>query len=398
MTSAEIKTLLSRNPDAVRFLRRIVHHAVKGADMPRKIVLGPEEGDKSLHGLLNAILSSRCVLENGKYVAKLSDDMRQAAYWRPLVDAVGYEVKPDAAAVAATLTAQTVKRLKILFPDERETIAALADNGAIRSFVGADANRATQYLKLFEALAVLRRQTCTTLSQLGSDVFNDSKALRSGALLGHLDRILRAACDQPDISASELHAICGIVENPYTSHVVVFAPFCFATSDGRAYDYPKRLFEAGQATVLPWETVRQIAEVRTEGAIRLVTSENAAPFLKRVQAGTPCLYTEGYPNGAVKVLLSHLGNAGAHAVHFGDTDLDGYRIAEQISRCITFDGLYNHARVSTLPHKPLSDSQRARLESFIGRHPDFRFMQELRHTLEHGWVEQESLGWISPEH
>lgn len=396
MTAAEIKGLLSQNPDAVRFLKKIVRHAVVDEVMPRKIILGPDLDDKSLFYLLNRVLSGCCFSENGKYAAKIPDEMRSASYWDPLVEAIGYEPKTDTDAIASVLSAETIKRLKILFPDERKVISDLAEKGLIRSFVGADKDRSAQYLKVFKAFVNLRQETCTTLSQLGSDVFNDSKALRNGILLGQLDKLLRTAYDQPDLSVSELHANCGIVDNPYTSHVVVFAPFRFTTSDGISYDYPQRLFQAGQAAVLPWETVQRIRDIQTDRALTLVTSENAAPFLALVKTSSPTLYTEGYPNGAVRVLLHHFDKAGAHAVHSGDTDLDGYRIAEQISRFITFDGLYHHGRVTTLPHKPLSDAQRSRLESFIGRHPDFRFTNELRHVLLHGWVEQESFGWASP--
>jgi hypothetical protein len=365
--------------------------------MPPKIVLGPISMDKTIESTLGKILSNRCFQENGKYILKLPVGMLSPSYWQPLVEAVGYEEKPDLSSMATGLAKETAKRLKIIYPGEKELIVDLEESECIRGYVGTDPGKASLYLKIFAAYAALRQQESTTLSQLGSNIFNDSKALRTVALLGQLDKLLRIAHDQPDMPIADLHANCGIIDNPYTSHVVIFAPFCYTTSDGCTFDYPKRLFQAGQAAVLPWETVQRISEVRTEGAISLVSSENAAPFLKLVQAGTPCLYTEGYPNSSVKVLLTHFGNADAHAVHFGDTDLDGYRIAEQISRCITIDGLYNHDRISTLPHKPLSETQRVRLESFIEHHPDFRFKQELQHTLEHGWVEQESLGWLSPE-
>lgn len=364
MTAAEIKGLLSQNPDAVRFLKKIVRHAVVDEVMPRKIILGPDLDDKSLFNLLNRVLSGCCFSENGKYTAKLRDEMRSSSYWDPLVEAIGYEPKTDTAAIASALSSETVKRLKILFPDERKVISDLAETGMIRSYVGADKDRSAQYLKVFKAFVKLRHETCTTLSQLGSDVFNDSKALRSGAALSQLDKILRTAYDLPDLSVSELHANCGIVDNPYTSHVVVFAPFRFTTGDGISYDYPHRLFQAGQAAVLPWETVQRIRDIQTDHALTLITSENAAPFLALVKTSSPTLYTEGYPNGAVRVLLHHFDKAGAHAVHSGDTDLDGYRIAEQISRFITFDGLYHEDSVTTLPHKPLSDAPIFRIAGY----------------------------------
>jgi hypothetical protein len=119
-----------------------------------------------------------------------------------------------------------------------------------------------------------------------------------------------------------------------------------------------------------------------------VTSENAAPFYRLAEQKTPSLYTEGYPNLAVKTLLRHFAAAGLTAQHWGDTDLDGYRIAEQIARCIamTFYAAPPHAPITPLS---LDNQQRQRLTAFIARHPDFPYLQQLHHTLLNGWIEQE---------
>lgn len=394
MTTDEIKARISESPEALQFLRRIVRYAKSDERLPPRIVLGDDSGDQALLALVNRILSGRCFSEKGKYIVKLPDDMRSPAYWRPLVEAIGNEEKPDIGAVTARLASDTVKRLKIMFHGKNDLINCLSEDGTIRKFIGTDQDKASQYLKVFGAYEALNREECTTLSQLGSDVFNDSKALRSGARLAQLDKILRTAYDQPDISTADLHDICGIVDNPYTSHVIVFAPFTFVSDEGVEYDHPKTLFEHGQATVLPWETVKRICTIKSLEPLKLITSENAAPFLKLVIQGTPSLYTEGYPNTSVRVLLQRIGEAEGSVEHFGDTDLDGYRIAEQISRVIKFEGLYNAGRVSTLPHKELTETQKKRLSTFIEQHPDFRFIDELRHTLEGGWVEQESSDWM----
>jgi hypothetical protein len=395
MTAADIRAKLAGAPEALPFLRRIVRHAVSGGALPPRIVLGEDPQDPALSALLNRILSGRCASGNGKLVLNLPDTMRTASYWRPLVEAVGAGThKPDIAGQAAALAADTVKRLRLLFPDERPLIDALEADGAIRGFTGADRGKAAAYLKVFSAYRALRGGDAgITLSQLGSDVFNDSKALRGGPLLAQLDKILRLAFDQPDLPAAELRAACGIIDNPYTSHAVVFAPFVFATHDGLVYDFPRRLFDAEQAAVLPWETVRRIRRIDAAPGLKLVTSENAAPFHTLVARGIPALYTEGYPNTAVRALLRRFAEAGARAEHFGDTDLDGYRIAEQVSRVIPLDGLFRHDRLAALPCKPLDAAQRDRLGTFIDRHPGFRFLDALRHTLSRGWAEQEASAW-----
>jgi len=390
MTVEEIKTKVSEIPEAEQFLRKIVRHATSKDLLPRRIVIGNDPNNKALFELLNRLLSRRCFVEKGKYVVKLPEDMRKAAYWRPLVDAIGIENKIESATIITALETDTIKRLKIMFNGEKALIESLAGDGIIRKFIGTDKDKAIQYLKIFKAYIVLKQQKCTTLSQLGSDTFNDSKALRSGSLLAQLDKLLRTAYEYPDLPTVELHENCGIIDNPYTSHVIIFAPFSYITKNGMAYDHPTKLFQNGQATVLPWETVQQIREIKCSDVLKLITSENAAPFLKLVREGIPTLYTEGYPNTSVRVLLQRFSEVDGSVEHFGDTDLDGYRIAEQISRMIRLDGLYKSDRVSTLPHKALTEPQKQRLTTFIEQHPDFPFIPELHHTLEYGWVEQEA--------
>lgn len=390
MTAEEIKSRISEIPEAAQFLKRIVRHATTRDLLPARIVIGNDPGNKPLFELLNRLLSGRCFIEKGKILLKLPPNMRKAAYWQPLVAAIGIEKKTDPSAIITALETDTIKRLKIIFHSEKALIDRLAEEGTIRKFIGADKDKATQYLKVFQAYTAVTPQKCTTLSQLGSDIFNDSKALRSGALLAQLDKLLRTAYEHPDLPTAELHENCGIIDNPYTSHVIIFAPFSYITENGTTYNHPEKLFQNGQATVLPWETVQQIREIKCADALKIITSENAAPFLRLVRAGIPSLYTEGYPNTSVRVLLQRFSQAGSSIEHFGDTDLDGYRIAEQISRIIPLDGLYNADRVSTLPHKALTEAQTQRLATFIEQHPKFRFITELRHTLKHGWVEQEA--------
>ena len=229
-----------------------------------------------------------------------------------------------------------------------------------------------------------------TLSELGAKYFNDSKALRSGPLLPLLEHLLRLQAGNPSDDATTLFNSCGIIENPYTTHVVVFAPFAYRAHDGVWLDWPHRLWQRGEAAILSWKTVRSLLALRFEEPCRtLVTSENAAPFHRLVETRRPALYTEGYPNAAVKTLLRRFAEAGADALHWGDTDLDGYRIAEQVSRTIAttlFPPPMDPANTHLLR---LDHEQRRRLAQYIEDHPEFPYFAELRHTLAHGWLEQE---------
>ena len=134
-------------------------------------------------------------------------------------------------------------------------------------------------------------------------------------------------------------AASGVTVNPYTAHAIAFLPFAFRMEE-RRYDFPRDLFEVGQAAVLPWETVRLMESVEVNVCDEIVTSENAAPFYRYVKAGIPAVYTGGHPNASVKRLLSLLSQAGVRAVLAG--------------------------------------------------HPAFPYAEELRATLAAGWVEQET--------
>ena len=392
MNSDDLKARLAQQPDLVPYLKRIVRHAATAERLPPRIVLGADVGSSDLFERLNRLLSGRCRIEKGKYILRLAEPLRAAGLWQPFVEAIGYMPRPDNAAQAAALARDAAKRLRLLHPGERALVDALEESGVLRAFIGTDRDREDDALKLFDACLRLRDAPGITLSQLGSDCFNDSKALRGGALRGQLERMLQVVFDQPDLSSAELLAHCGVIDNPYTSHAIVFAPFTFHMGAAGAFDFPRALFAAGQAAVLPWETIQRIGRITLDAPLRLVTSENAAPFLDWVRAGVPAVYTEGYPNGAVRGLLRHFAAAGATAEHAGDSDLDGYRIAEQIGRSIPVTGLLPRGGVAHLPHKPLDEAQRARIENYIARHPGFPYLEELRHTLAHGWVEQETAG------
>ena len=392
MNTDVLQARLARQPDLVPYLARIVRHAATTERLPRRIVLGLTTGSSDRLDRLNRLLSGRCVVEHGKYILSLSEPLRAVGLWQPFVEVIGYERRPDSAAQAAALARETAKRLRLLHPDERSLVDALETAGVLRRFIGTDRDRADVSLKLFAAYRRLRDTPGLTLSQLGSDCFNDSKALRGGARLAQLERILRLAHDQADLPAAALHAHCGLIDNPYASHAIVFAPFSFHTAATGGLDFPRALFAAGQAVVLPWETIQRIERIEIDAPLRLVTSENAAPFLDWVRAGVPALYTEGYPNSAVRGLLRHFAAAGATAEHAGDSDLDGYRIAAQVGQSLPVAGLLPRGGVAHLPHKPLTEAQRERIERFLARHPDFPYLAELHHTLAYGWVEQETAG------
>ena len=241
----------------------------------------------------------------------------------------------------------------------------------------------------------------TTLSQLGSDWFSDSKKLRSGPWRRQLVAIYEAILNYSSEDERKFLEEFGIADNPYTSCVTFCAPLLFWIGN-EEFDFPKKLYDKRMACQLPLETVLAISQIGWCGTVKeLTTSENASPFLDLVKAGVPCVYTEGYPNMAVSCMLKHLSGFNLRCTHDGDADLDGFRIAKMVSNCIRVSysrpvkALYWAQRSKTPVGIPLSDEQRKRAEAFLAKDPNGHIAAELKEMLAWGrWIEQESFDSI----
>ena len=393
MNTSDWQERLDRCPAIRPWLLRAARRAVSGAQLPATLTLGDVPADKAVSRALEDLFPG-CRAENGRLKARLDAPLRDPALWQPLAELLGVKPEqPKPAASPEALLAQALLRLKVNFPDDAALIDALRHSDPLLRFFNTSPSPSDDLVALFGALVSLRASPAgLTLSELGAKCFNDSKALRAGARRQQLEHLLRLQAGSPDDDAASLFSACGIIENPYTTHVVVFAPFAYCAHDGEWLDWPYRLWRRGEAAILSWRTVRGLAALRFEEPVStLVTSENAAPFHRLVETRRPALYTEGYPNAAVKSLLRHLAQAGATGVHWGDTDLDGYRIAEQVARSILTRVFAPPASTSHLCKHllPLSAEQRQRLEHFLRDNPDFPFLTELHQTLANGWLEQE---------
>lgn len=389
MTPADWQERLDRCPDMRPWLLRAARHAVSEKPIPASLTLGDVPTDRAVRRALEEIFPG-CREVNGRLKAKLDPVLRDRQLWLPLAERLKLLPPPPCSApTPAERRSQTLRKLSLLFPQEQALLAALRDSEPVLRFFRSAASAADDLIALVKALLFLRQAPAgITLSELGAKFFNDSKALRGGARRQQFEHLLRldAGDDQSD-SAALLNAY-GVIENPYTTHAVVFAPFAYRTLDGAWLDWPLRLWQRGEAAILSWRTVRTIESLRFEAPCPLiVTSENAAPFHRLVEARRAALYTEGYPNAAVKTLLACCAQAGLSALHWGDTDLDGYRIAEQVARCLP-TSLHVPSAHGARPLRLTHDPHR-RLAQFIDTHPDFPFLAELRHTLANGWLEQE---------
>ena len=239
------------------------------------------------------------------------------------------------------------------------------------------------------------------LAEVAARCCGDSKALQSSELWGLVgDGLLCSAGDIPPYTLDQRNAairLCGVTENPTAVRVTLFGPVVYR-KNGVTMDWIKRLWQMGEAAVLTWENLQGIESMGlAEEApdARLITCENETPFcrLTREEGNAVVVYTEGYPNTAVKRLLSLLAPDLEVAWHWGDTDLDGLRIAGIVDEVLPVNlwrcDLPDLARCRE-GLIALDGAQLQRSRQFGERRPDFRFSEELAFTIENGWLEQES--------
>ena len=349
----------------------------------------PEEWDAISE--TGRILGLAAFQKGKKAVFRIPPERRDPSQWSDL-RAIFEKKEPD-----ANPSDEAFRRARLISDDD--VVAVLKDDDVVVRFLrrGEDAPR--DFVRMLEwAVKCFGNDagaSPTTLSQLGADILGDSKALRSGTRRIVFERVLCAVAGlDADESGREAFARFGIEENPFTSFVTVFAPFSFALESGKRFDYPAEMFRAGLAVQLPRQTVMRMCDVRlADGCGHIVTSENAAPFEALVREGVPSLYTEGYPNATVMRLLELFAARDTTADHAGDGDLDGFLIAERISKAITVRRVIA-AEVagddSMCRRRPVPPPSRKRWEAFLATHGGFPYADAVRTAMERGWIEQES--------
>jgi len=383
----------AKSPELRPFLLRMARRVAQGKSLPARFSV--RGLDYAAQGELERLLGVALIRKaDGAVAGEFPPRWREPAAWREVIAALGV-ARDDAAAESVETF---LMRLAWREPDARELLDGLREIPEVVRFLR-DPSRRDEWKRLFAgALGRARADDGDerTLSQLGSDWLNDSKSLRTGALRRQLVLMLSVA-DGRGGEADErtLFAAHGIVENPYASFVTFFAPLAFTTDAGETFNFPERLWSAGLSCTLSGETVGRIRSVAWHGgAATLVTSENAAPFARLVTARRPSLYTEGYPNHAVQRLLRLLGEAGVAAEHAGDADLDGFRIAEIVGRCIALRRVVAAEIVRQREETQalaLDEAQKQRIRRFLESHPQDPYRDELAILLERGcWHEQES--------
>ncbi len=388
----DVLNLIAAAPAVRPMFLRWARAAAKGKELPASFsVKGIDAAARrALEHVLHTI--SGCSPDGTVYGTMLPP-LREPSAWLEVAAALGVTT----AKAPAETAEQFLLRLRWLMPEARLVLDDLEVQPEVVRYLRDEANRAnwkTLFLNVFR-LSQHPSGQLVTLSQLGSDWFNDSKILRAGPLRRQLMLIIATLAHIDSYEENDVFASLGIEANPYTSAVTVFAPFTFWFEDGTSFDFPYRLYERGLVCQLPAETVGKIKRLEWLGEDkRIATSENAAPLTQFVSARRPVLYTEGYPDFAVQAFMRRLAEQGVVAEHWGDADLDGLRIAAQVqanmpvSRVVASSIL---ARPNGLAGIPLTSTQRRRLAHFLGLHSSSPLVDDVRRILEGDcWYEQET--------
>lgn len=376
------------------FLIRMAKRARQGNPLPAHFTV--RDLDYAAQGELERLLGTPVARKaDGTVSGVLPSRWREPLAWHKIILALELARGDEVAESVEIFLA----RLVLCVPKTRELIDTLQKLPEVIRFLQNPAHRES-WKRLLQGVF---NRACTniveekTLSQLGSDWLNDSKSLRTGPLRRQLVLMLSALSERDirDIDERSIFGAYGIIENLYTSFVTFFAPLVFTTDAGETFDFPARLFGAGQACTLPSETVGRIRSIEWRGEDRtLVTSENAAPFARYVSLGRPAFYTEGYPNCTAQHLLRVLGAAGVTADHAGDADLDGFRIAALVGKCLPVSRIVAASVVHNpggIVGIPLTETQQIRARRFLSSFPQAPYAGEVATLLDRGcWYEQEA--------
>lgn len=296
---------------------------------------------------------------------------------------------------------ETVRRFRFAFPD-LTAAEPLIEREARRNAGLESWERVGSVVR-----ALLDNVEPLTLSELGARFFSDSKALRGGREISMVAECLYlldggAFADLESARGEvrqrlrrEALSNHGVVETGGSVTVMVYGRVVYRKT-GIDFDQIRRLSEIGEAAVLSASNLQEVDEIHVPPDTTLITVENESPFATLVRDRYPgiILYTQGFPNAAVRKLYHLIGEHPncVRRIHWGDSDPAGLRIAAilheiqplELWRC-EYDSLVLHRDLM----QPLSLSARESGERILAGDENFPFRRELRFTLENGWLEQE---------
>lgn len=300
-----------------------------------------------------------------------------------------------------------LERLRIAYPELDAVHQSLKiEKGSTRFLEVGGIDIQAHFFKAAEITRFLKENSdIVTFSDLGARFCNDSKALRDtelGRLVESWLSIMENADGLGLDAGQTIWDRYHVFRDRLSVQATVFGPLVYEKNN-QSYDWIYKLWQAGESATLSWGNIvdidRMVVVENVCSGAGLITCENEAPcgrMIRERRTGI-LLYTSGFPNDAVMSLYRFIAPLVSSCRHWGDSDLAGLQIAAMLNdahplklwRC-NFADLDKHRNRLIA----LSEEQKCRIDNYLAKWPDFVFANELRFTLEHGWLEQES--WLSP--
>jgi hypothetical protein len=235
------------------------------------------------------------------------------------------------------------------------------------------------------------------VSTWGAQLAGDSKALRRGRPLRRavLDLVRLAVPELAEAPAAEVAGHVGLDPDGAAAAALCCGPLRLRLTDSDLA-FPAELAAIGQPAAL---TAGLLALAVPDGPVRTVlTCENPAPFaalcavdaeLPTARAETLIVLTNGFPNRAVRRLLTALRALAPEHLHWGDSDLAGIRIARICAGDLDREPSFWR---SEGPHRiPFDAEQAAAIRHDLALRPLAPGAEVLRGCLAAGgWCEQEA--------
>lgn len=407
-----ITDLLRQYPCLRPYLEKVCRRVGKQGELKGTLILGENVDQKSL-AALRAFFGLRALSLSQKGAVRLSwarffegrTALEVEEWISDLHQGLGlfrenHRQKMQAESHEAMLL---VERLRLAYPELsgvhqhlNATIPALAKQLARQGKTVAE-----RVFKAAEIISFLRKnKEPLTFSELGAQFQNDSKALRDTELSRLIASWLICQEEAEDMpwqgETEEIWQRYHVVRDRLAVQATIFGPLLYAKNN-QTYDWILRLWQAGEPATLSWANITGMDRLWLapghEESNELFTIENETPFarLVRERHNGILIYTSGFPNDSVLALYRLLDLP--KRCHWGDSDLAGLRIAA-IFHAITPLVLWRCDRETLRQHEKqliqLAENQARQISNFLEKHPDFPFSSELRFTLAHGWLEQES--------
>ncbi len=395
---------IKKYPEIKEHLYKLAIRVAKTRILKGRIKLGENITPSAINGLLS-LFPNTAINNKNNTVYIMLDKINIAS-----VDAFSWitalcnacEVKIDTNEnmknVALKESALMLDRCRLEFPD----ISPVWDSEYLPGISVMAKNRTisvvqNEYFKLANiVIFLLSDHEPIGMADLSARFFSDSKTLKtSPQLVRKLTEWLLILRDEDinDDSRKRIWSDYDVTENSTAIKVTLFGPLIYY-KNGECFDWIQKLYLKGETATLSWNNLYGIDSLLLPDDLSVFTCENETPFNLLIRENNKGLfiYTAGYPNSAVSKIL-HLLPENINIKHWGDSDFDGLRIAAIINkirhvklwRC-NLPELIRHISILL----PLSLEKHMKATSFIIRNADFPFVDELKFTIENGWLEQEN--------